>query len=254
MTETLSLNGIIENPCVVILAQRPGPATGLPTWTAQADLFLAVHGGHGEFSRCVVSVSDSEDAFYLMNEAFNIAEEFQTVVIVLTDKHIAEGIYTQRPYDMNAVIRRGNLITDPGELRQLRSTDRFDPAAADGISKRWLPGSEAATYVAQGDEHRADGSVDESSKNADEQMHKRMKKQTALLKAMPDPELYVLKNGKLEMSADDNKLDLLLVGWGSTKGAVLDALENLSTDSTVGYLHYTWLWPMNAERFEVLRP
>lgn len=250
MTETLSLNGIIENPCVVVLAQRPGPATGLPTWTAQADLMLAIHSGHGEFARGVVSVSDSEDAFTLVNDAFNIAEQYQTPVILITDKHVAEGIYTQRPYEQKAVIERGNLITDAAELRKLHSADRYDPAAKNGISPRWLPGSEAATYVAQGDEHGPDGSVDESAANAIAQMQKRMKKQEAMKKALPEPELYV--NGKL---SKDIALDLLVVGWGSTKGAVLDTLSELAIRNpqlTIGYLHYTWLWPMKGERFAAL--
>jgi 2-oxoglutarate ferredoxin oxidoreductase subunit alpha len=254
MTETISLNGMIENPSVIVLAQRPGPATGLPTWTAQADLMLAIHSGHGEFSRCVVTMSDSDDAFYIMNEAFNLAEEFQTTVIVMTDKHVAEGIYTQRPYDQNAVIRRGKLVTDRMELRSLRSADRYDPSAPDGISKRWLPGSEAATYVAQGDEHRADGSVDESAKNADEQLHKRMRKQEALNAAMPDPDLYVAGKGEpVAISADNPDLDLLLVGWGSTKGAVLDAIAQFTKGKDaprIGYLHYTWLWPLKGDRFK----
>lgn len=253
MTETVSLNGIIENPCVIVLAQRPGPATGLPTWTAQGDLFLAVHGGHGEFSRCVLTVSDSADAFSLMNEAFNVAEEYQTVVIVLTDKHVAEGIYTQRPYDMNAVIRRGRLVTDAAELRKLRSADRYDPDAPDGISARWLPGSEAATYVAQGDEHGPDGSVNEGAKNADEQMRKRMKKQEALRKKLPEPELYVNEKKGIMLAADNPELDLLLVGWGSTKGAVLDVLSRKElAKKKIGYLHYTWLWPLKGDRFKKL--
>lgn len=247
MTETISLNGIIENPCVIVLAQRPGPATGLPTWTTQGDLHLAINGGHGEFTRCVISVADSGDAYSLMNEAFNIAEEYQCVVIVLTDKQIAEGIYTQRSYDQSPVIRRGKLIVDPAELRHLHSMDRYDPSSKDGVSKRWLPGSEAATYAAQGDEHRGDGSVDETAKNAIEQMEKRMRKSTALKNVLPEPDLYV-SGKKVE---DDPKLDLLIVGWGSTKATVLDALDHIESDK-VGYLHFSYMWPLKGERFERL--
>lgn len=246
MTETLSLNGIIENPCVVVLAQRPGPATGLPTWTAQGDLMLAIHSGHGEFARCVMAVSDSDDAFSLMNDAFNIAEEYQTPVIVMTDKHIAEGIYTQQPYagikNQESRIMRGRLITDPDELKKLKSGDRYDPTAPDGISPRWLPGNEAATYCAQGDEHSPDGSVDESAKNAVEQMEKRMKKLDAMRKALPEPEFVG--------HADP---EVLLVGWGSTKGAVEDVLKDPSLDGKkIGYLHYTYLWPLKTETLEKL--
>ncbi|OGJ56379.1 hypothetical protein A3D88_03245 [Candidatus Peribacteria bacterium RIFCSPHIGHO2_02_FULL_52_16] len=241
MSETLSLNGILENPTVFVLAQRPGPATGLPTWTSQGDLLLAVHTAHGEFARCVLTVSDAQDAFDLMPVAFNIAEKYQISVIVLTDKQVAEALYTQTPYDLGkAKLDRGLLITDPKQLKKLQPSDRYDPAAKDGISPRWLPGAEAATYAAQGDEHDASGTVEESSANTAVQFQKRLKKQEALKKSLPEPELYGAKNP-----------DVLLVGWGSTKGPVLDALAMLG-DAKVGYLHYTYLWPLQTDHFKKL--
>jgi 2-oxoglutarate ferredoxin oxidoreductase subunit alpha len=85
MSETLSLNAMIENPTAFVLAQRPGPATGLPTWTAQGGLLQAANCSAGEFTRCVISVSNSQDAFDLMPVAFNLAEQYQISVIVLTD-------------------------------------------------------------------------------------------------------------------------------------------------------------------------
>jgi len=243
MNETISLNAMIENPTVFVLAQRPGPATGLPTWTGQGDLLMAVHSAHGEFVRCVLSVSDADDAFTLMNDAFNIAEKYQISVIVLTDKHIAEALYTQTPYDMkNTTIDRGLLITDKDDLAALKSTDRYDASAKDGISPRWLPGSKAATFAAQGDEHNADGSVDETSKNAEEQMEKRMKKGIALKNALPEPELY----GSPEP-------EILLVGWGSTKSVIVDALQSDDLkDKNIGYLHYRYLWPLKTEKLSTL--
>ncbi len=250
MTETVSLNGIIENPSVFILAQRPGPATGLPTWTAQGDLFLAIHGGHGEFPRCVMSVSDSQDCFDLMNEAFNMAEMYQTPVIVLTDKQIAEALWTQVPYKQKkAKLRRGKLMTDPAKLAKLKSSDRYNPAVRDGISPRWLPGAEAATYNAQGDEHSADGSIDESAQNAIDQMHKRMKKLAVMKEALPEPALYRASSGqRVAVSQKVESFDLLLVGWGSVKGPILDVLEHpLLAKKKIGYLHYSYLWPLKTE-------
>ncbi len=254
MTETLSLNGIIENPSVFVLAQRPGPATGLPTWTGQGDLLLAVHSGHGEYPRCVMSVSGSEDAFHLMPEAFNLAERYQISVIVLTDKQIAEGIYTQKPYDQSrTVIDRGaQLITDPAKLKTLKGTDRYDATAKDGVSPRWLPGCEADTYCAQGDEHNGDGSVDETAHNAVAQMDKRMRKLQALKNTLPEPELYTASSKFLEPSSKDEMLDVLIVGWGSTKGPMLDVLREAQTKNTtlnVGYLHFTYLWPLKFDRY-----
>lgn len=251
MTETISLNGIVENPSVFILAQRPGPGTGLPTWTAQGDLLLAIGSAHGEFARCVMSVSDAQDCFDLMPEAFNIAEEFQTPVIVMTDKHIAEGLFTQERFDQEKTkIRRGNLITDPKQLKKLKSSDRYDPEAANGISPRWLPGAEAATYCAQGDEHDAEGAVNETAKNAVAQMEKRMKKMKALERMLPEPVLWKMENEKWKMKNDDSKLDLLVVSWGSNKGVILDVLKEMK--ETMGYLHYTYLWPMKTDRLQSL--
>ncbi len=251
MTETISLDAIIENPAVIVLAQRPGPATGLPTWTAQGDLLMAVHSAHGEFARCVLSVSDADDAFHLMPKAFNIAEEFQTPVIVLTDKHTAEGIYTQKPYDQKKTkISRGKLITSAVELKKLKSEDRYDPAAKDGISKRWLPGSLAATYCAQGDEHSPNGSVSEGAENAVLQMEKRMRKAEALKKVLPEPEFFFGDNAP---DPGSGKLDLLIVSWGSNKGVMLDVLNDESLEKKkVGYLHYTYLWPLKTEMYEEL--
>ncbi|MBI2636191.1 2-oxoacid:acceptor oxidoreductase family protein [Candidatus Peregrinibacteria bacterium] len=267
MTETVSLNGIVENPSVFILAQRPGPGTGLPTWTAQGDLLLAIGSAHGEFARCVISVSDAQDCFDLMPEAFNIAEEFQTPVIVMTDKHIAEGLFTQERFDQEKTkIRRGNLITDPKQLKKLKSHDRYDPATTDGISPRWLPGADAATYCAQGDEHDAEGAVNETAKNAAAQMEKRMRKMEALKKMLPEPTLWSVESarlppacrqgragqGKWKVANDDSELDLLVVSWGSNKGAIRDALATFGFQLSVGYLHYTYLWPIKTDRLQSL--
>jgi len=269
MSETLSMNGIIENPTVFVLAQRPGPGTALPTWTAQGDLLMAVNTAHGEFTRCVMGISGSQDGFDLMPEAFNLAEEHQISVIVLMDKQIAEALYTQEPYDQKrAEIRRGRLVTDLGELQKLKSSDRYDPMAERGISPRWLPGSRAATYDAQGDEHSGDGSADESAKNAAAQTAKRMKKMETLLAALPEPTLYKASSGELPVrtdirpggqasSDDDVPCEILFVGWGSTKSVVLDVVKSLSLEAVrlplvIGYLHFTYLWPLKTKRFENL--
>jgi 2-oxoglutarate ferredoxin oxidoreductase subunit alpha len=247
MTETLSLNGIIENPTVIVLAMRPGPATGLPTWTAQGDLMLAIHSAHGEFPRCVMAVSNTEDAFDLMPIAFNLAEEYQLSVIVLTDKQIAEALYTQQSFDQSkAEIKRGTRLASVDQLAALKSSDRYDTSVPDGVSLRWLPGQEAATYAAQGDEHDPAGTVNETAHNGFAQMEKRMRKLEALKGALPEPELY--GNGD-----PDAPIETLLVGWGSTKGVVLDALKSEElAGMRIDYLHFSYLWPLKTEMLEAL--
>ncbi len=255
MSETLSLNGIIENPTVFVLAQRPGPATGLPTWTGQGDLLMAIGTSHGEFARCVMSVSNSCDAFYMMNQAFNIAEEFQISVIVLTDKQIAEALYTQAPYDQNdTLIHRGSqLVTKPADLAKLKASDRYDPKAKDGVSKRWLPGTQAATYCAQGDEHDGAGTVNEEAENAKLQIEKRMRKQAALKDYLPDPTAWTWNGKDWEELKDTAKLDCLIVSWGSTSPLLLDVLsEPKFAKKKIGFLHYEYLWPLKTEKLEKL--
>lgn len=251
MSETLSLDAIIENPAVFVLAQRPGPATGLPTWTGQADLLMAIGTSHGEFARLVMSVSDSQDSFDLMPIAFNLAEQFQISVIVLTDKQIAEALYTQTQYDMSkATINRGMLITDPKKLEKLKSSDRYDPNTKDGVSMRWLPGSKAATFVAQGDEHSPDGTVNEEAANAKLQIDKRMRKLDALKAVLPEPEVWKVVEGDLQKVNDDEDVDVLLIGWGSTKSTVVDVLRYspLAEEHSIAYMHYSYLWPLKTER------
>lgn len=256
MTETLSMNGIIENPIVIGLAMRPGPGTGLPTWTAQGDLLLAVHSGHGEFPRCVLSVSDAQDAFDLMPQAFNLAEQYQTPVIVLFDKQIAEALYTQEPYDQEHTVIERHL-PDAEQLRGLQGADRYAVSPAPGgVSSRWLPGTQAATYCAQADEHSGDGSSVEGAENTRAQMEKRMRKLEALAAQLPEPELHRVVRGRWLVDRDGSEnVDILLVGWGSTKGAVLDALMQLTTHHSslkIGYLHYTYMWPLKTDRFSAL--
>ncbi len=239
MSETLSLNGITENPSVMVLAMRQGPATGLPTWSGQGDMLLSVFGSHGEYPRLVMAVSSSQDSFDLMPDAFNLAEEYQLPVTVLTDKNIAEGLYMQPPYDLKkAKLKRGKLVTASADLKKLKSSDRYDPSVKDGISSRWLPGAEAATWCLQGDEHDSEGNVEEGAENAIEQMNKRMRKMETLRNALPEPEL---------IGSED--CETLIVSWGSNRGVIEDALKELKN---INYLHYTYLWPLKTEKLEVL--
>jgi 2-oxoglutarate ferredoxin oxidoreductase subunit alpha len=256
MSETLSLNAMIENPTVFVLAQRPGPATGLPTWTAQSGLLQATSCSAGEFTRCVISVSNSQDAFDLMPVAFNLAEQYQISVIVLTDKQIAEALYTQHPYDLEkADIDRGRLVVDPEKLKYLKSSDRFDPHVRGGVSLRWLPGSNAATYCSQGDEHNSIGGVDESSLNTRLQMEKRLRKFDELKSVLPPPHLSI--GGRSVKTSDwidqRDEIELLAIGWGSTGDIIQDVMRSDELRGRkIAYLHYTYLWPLRTQELRRL--
>jgi 2-oxoglutarate ferredoxin oxidoreductase subunit alpha len=243
MTEHISLAAITETPLVVVLAQRPGPATGLPTWTTQGDLLLAAFAAHGEFSRLVVAAREPEDGFYTMQEAFNLAEEFQIPVIVMTDKLLAETNYTAREFDTQRVgISRGKLVLDEAELVKLKSTDRF-ALTDDGISKRWLPGSKGPDFNANSDEHDFEGNVTEEAQMAHDQIVKRLKKQETLLSKLPDPVIYYN-----DLDFQNMRKRIRLIGWGSTYGVINDVMKHYAGQGVkVDYMDVKYLWPLKAE-------
>ncbi len=234
MTETVSLAGSIETPLVIVIAQRPGPATGLPTWTSQSDLNLAVYSSHGEFPRAVIAVGDAEDAFELIQHSFNIAEKFQTPVIVLTEKVIAESIWTIEPFKQGTVpIERG--LVRGKDLSELKSDDRYK-ITENGLSKRWLPGTSDAFYHANSDEHLEDGSLTEDIVPVEKMIEKRMKKLELIEDYFPDPVVY----GKRDA-------DISFVGWGSTKNVMLDIIKMYKKKGVhINYLHYSYLYPLKT--------
>lgn len=237
MTETISLAGMTEIPFVCVLAQRPGPATGLPTWTANGDLNLAIYSAHGEFPRCVLAASDAISANELIKQAYNIAEVFQIPVILLTEKQIAESLYQIDKLNDDVQILRG-LIVDPQELSQLQASDRYKPNS-NGVSARWIPGSSPAVFNANSDEHLEDGTVTEDSGPSALMMEKRMKKMDLLLEYLPEPTIYGPQTAKYSF-----------VGWGSPKTTVLDVMHILNeSKNLINYLHFEYIFPLKTEVF-----
>ena len=188
--------------------------------------------------------------------AFNLAEQYQISVVVLTDKQIAEALYTQHPYDLEkAEIDRGRLVVDPEKLKLLKSSDRFNPHAHGGISLRWLPGSDAATYCAQADEHNSIGAVDESSLNTTLQMEKRLRKFHGLKAGLPAPKLSIGGHSTTTIDWMDtgDEIELLAVGWGSTGDVLQDVMcSDELRGRKIAYLHYTYLWPLRAQELQIL--
>jgi len=232
MTETVSLAAMIEIPFVVVIAQRPGPATGLPTWTGQADLNLAIHAGHGEFTKLVVGCSDPENCFYLIQKTFNLAEKYQIPSIVLTEASIAMSYATIPNFTQKIEVNR-HLAEDNLELIQ---ANRYQLSQT-GVSKRWIPGSHQAIYFANGDEHWSGGELTEDANRTEQMIQKRNLKEKYLLQDLPEPEIFGDKNATHT-----------IVGWGSTKKAVLDSLDILNNKGvSVNYLHYQFLWPVKTD-------
>ncbi|MFZ1721575.1 MAG: 2-oxoacid:acceptor oxidoreductase subunit alpha [Microgenomates group bacterium] len=241
MTESVSLSGMTETPLVCILAQRPGPATGLPTWTSATDLNVAVYAGHGEYSRLVIAGSDLGSCYKIIQKAFNFAEKYQIPVIVLTEKQIAESLYQLDQFPADEPIERH--FVPENERQSLVSADRFKITDS-GISKRWAPDMAEATYDANSDEHLEDGSLTEDAEPSEAMYTKRLRKTETLLAELPEPELY-----------GPPQAQTTFVGWGSVKHSVLDTLALWNSQNplhTCNYLHYEYVWPLKVQKLQGL--
>ncbi|MFT7183753.1 MAG: 2-oxoglutarate ferredoxin oxidoreductase subunit alpha [Oceanicoccus sp.] len=235
MTESVSLVGMIEVPFVAVIAQRPGPATGLPTWTGQGDYQMAKFSGHGEYTRLVLSVSNAQDSFELIQHAFNYAELYQIPVIVLTEKQIAESLWTVDEFEEGAIpIQRG--LVEGKDLDSLESKDRYRITES-GVSKRWIPGSSDKYYFTNGDEHLEDGTLTEDAEPSKAMIAKRIRKGEALAAALPEPVIY-----------GEAKADISFIGWGSSANIMRDIVAQFAAEGVaVNYLHYTYLFPLKVD-------
>ena len=244
MTEGLSLAGMTETPLVIYLAQRPGPATGLATRTAQTDLNLAMYAGHGEFPRVIMAPGTPEQAFDCAHRAFNIAEKYQCQVIVLSDQYLASSIFSQDRSAFNVtspIIDRGKLLS----AEEVEATDEYKRYALteDGVSPRALPGSSPKTvYLATGNEHREDGHITEDASLAEAMTLKRNKKLEGIATEMQAPTLY-----------GDPDAELTLVGWGSTYGTLVEVVDILNAKGKATRLvHFCDIWPFPANARKIL--
>ena len=212
MVEALSLAGQAEIPVVFVLSQRPGPATGIPTYTSQTDLLFSLFAGHGEFLKIVIAPADVDEAFYLSAEAMNLAWKYQTPAIILSDKHLSESIFSAY-YDENKIkIEQPKLLDGKGDYK--RYSDEKD-----GISPLAFGGDKNAIIKETSYEHNEFGIATENSEEAKKMIEKRARKKTTLLKE--------LKGKKTINVLGNKKSKNVFITWGSTKGAVVEAGENL---------------------------
>jgi 2-oxoglutarate ferredoxin oxidoreductase subunit alpha len=240
MAEGLGYAGINEVPVVVTLYSRGGPSTGLPTRHEQGDLRFAIHAGHGEFPRLVLASGDLEESFYDTVRAFNYSERYQTPVIHMVDKALANSDATMPMFDVNRVkIERGKIvkgmITDAvnGEFKRFR----FTP---DGVSPRPPVGTKGGVFWDTGDEHDELGHISEDPTIRVMMMDKRMGKIDLADREIPMEE-------RLNFFGPENA-DITVVSWGSTKGAILDAMEWLRQDGiSVNFLQLRLINPFPTD-------
>ncbi|MGE7760583.1 2-oxoacid:acceptor oxidoreductase subunit alpha [Peribacillus sp. NPDC097895] len=221
--EAIGLAGITETPIVIVDTQRGGPSTGLPTKQEQSDLMAMIYGTHGEIPKIVMAPSTVEEAFYDTAEAFNLAEEYQCPVIILSDLQLSLGKQTVQPLDYSKVeIRRGKLVDfEIEEAENNNSYFKRYEVTEDGVSPRVVPGMKNGIHHVTGVEHDETGRPSETALNRKAQMDKRMRKLNKLTNTFQTP---VYKNTPHE------EADLLILGFNSTRGTIDEAIGRLETD------------------------
>jgi 2-oxoglutarate ferredoxin oxidoreductase subunit alpha len=236
--ETLGLAVMAEIPLVVVDVMRGGPSTGLPTKTEQSDLLFACFGGHGDAPKVVMATSDIEDCFYSMITARKIAETFNTVVIVLTDANLASG---QQPFprpELNPDWHAPPIDQSPVPEDAMA----YDWDETTGIARRFIPGQPGGMHTVTGLAHNRKSCVAyDSAVNQEGVMHRSLKL-AALQKTLKTPPLHGAEEG-----------DLLIIGWGSTKGAIEEAVDRLRAQGHhVSSLHLKFIQPMASGIREIL--
>lgn len=238
MAEGIGWAGMNEVPVVIVNYQRGGPATGLPTRHEQGDLFFSIHFAHGEFPRLVFAPADHEEYFYDAFEAFNYADRYQTPVVVLADKGIANNTQSILPFDESKLkIDRGKIATKE-DMNQYAVDGMYRRFALteSGVSARTIPGMRGGIFWMSGDEHDELGHIDEGSANRVKMQDKRMRKLLLASREIPEKE-------QIRFFGDPNA-ELTMVSWGSPKGPILDALPKLKKEGVnVNFLQIHLIWP-----------
>jgi 2-oxoglutarate/2-oxoacid ferredoxin oxidoreductase subunit alpha len=238
MPEGLGFAAITEAPGpVVVLYQRGGPSTGLPTRWEQGDLTFALAAGQGDIPRIVMASGDVEECFYDSFDAFNYADRYQLPVILLVDKHLASSYQTVPVFDISHLrIDRGPVFDPSSNGHGEFFRHAFTPS---GVSPRSVPGQLGGTFWTTSDEHDPRGHITESISNRLAMMDKRMGKVELAGREIPDEKKFHLF-GKA-------KSPVLALGWGSTKSAIVDAIRRLDPEGrTYSFLQIRMMRPFPA--------
>ena len=238
MMESIGLSGMTETPLVIVNTQRGGPSTGLPTKQEQSDLMQMIYGTHGDIPKIVIAPTSASDAFYLTIEAFNLAEEYQCPVILLSDLQLSLGKQTVESLDYDKIeIRRGALIEEDMETPEDKAYFKRYALTDSGISPRVLPGTKGGIHHVTGVEHNEEGKPSEGAENRQLQMDKRMRKTAQLLIDEP-----VKSNEKYD------EADILYVGFISTIGAIEEAITRLDKQNVkVNHIQIRQLHPFPTD-------
>lgn len=223
MNEGLSLAGMLETPIVVYLGMRPAPATGLPTWTSQADLLYAINAGHGEFPRIVLAPSDPKECYHLTHQAFTLSQRFHIPVIILSDKYLAENYFSVEDLDKLEQVPLSVEFPKEGQT-DMYPRYQFNLTGTQG---RTVPGIKGGEYLANSDEHNSTGLVDETAENRNGANQRRLNKFREIKKDIPAPEVK-------------GEGDTAIISWGSNKYIARIVAEELK----LVHIHLTYVWPL----------
>lgn len=229
MQEGVSLAGMTETPIVIVVSQRPGPATGLPTRTEQADLNFVLHAGHGEFPRIIFTPGSIGEAIDLTRKGFDLADRFQIPVFILTDQYFADSVQIIEEEIPMEVLHR--------QYTEFDSTYKRYKLTENGISPLTFPGLSEALVRLDSDEHDEGGKITEEPQTRIGMVDKRRRKKILLQKEAVLPTLYGDKNAAS-----------FVICWGSTKLIVKEAAERLAAeDIPVAVLHFGQVYPLTME-------
>ena len=234
MEEGVSLAGMLELPVVIHLAQRPGPATGLPTRTEQGDLELALYSGHGEFPRIIYAPGGIQDLFYLTQRAFDLADKYQIPVFILTDEYLMDSYYNTVEFDLSKTKIEKYISKTKKNYKRYQLTKN-------GISDRGIPGWGKGLVLVDSDEHDEYGRITEDLDLRTKMVDKRLKKLEEINKDAISPELIGSRD-----------YEVLIVGWGSTYHIIKEALKSLK-ENKVSFLHFKQVYPLPSVTEDYLK-
>jgi 2-oxoglutarate ferredoxin oxidoreductase subunit alpha len=233
MQEAFSFAGIAELPLVAVVSQRQGPATGLPTYSSQTDLRFVIHAGHGEFPKIVIAPGDGEEAYYISAQALNLAWQYQVPTIILLDKIISEHSATCLLDPKDIKIENGKIATNTDD-----KYGRYE-VTEDGISPIAFPGASNTIVKVTSYEHDHVGITVDEPELAEIMLNKRFRKAESVKIALDKYETVKVYGDKESKN--------VVVFWGSTKGAVLEAYERY-LDKPVKLVQVLWMHPFPTKR------
>ncbi|MGQ4891123.1 MAG: 2-oxoacid:acceptor oxidoreductase subunit alpha [Candidatus Njordarchaeia archaeon] len=240
MVEGFGAVAMTESPVVVGLVMRPGPGSGMPTFTSQADLRFVLHASHGEFARVVIAPGDVEEAFYLAGEAFNIAEKYQLPVIILYDKFLAEGYKSVESLD------ESKIKIDRGKIEKGKNDGKIDvflryKLSEDHVSPRIFPGTPGYVVNVNITEHDETGWSKIIPSVRDKMAKKRIMKIETIKK----------ENYQWTKLHGDPESKIGVISWGSTKGPILEAMHYLSKEGIkLKFLQIVFLEPFPRDQIK----